>query len=110
MSTAVKADVWAVCWSGAFRCVLTQCQGGKTSANEPREAIVAPHQSKKGYEDISKEFRLHHSTVRKIIHKWKTFNAVANLPWSGRSSKFATRSDCVMLRETAKNSRATLQT
>ncbi len=29
MSTSIKADVLAVCWSGVFRCVLTQCQGSK---------------------------------------------------------------------------------
>lgn len=28
----MKADVWAVCWSGAFRRVLTQSQEGKTQA------------------------------------------------------------------------------
>ncbi len=32
MSTSIKAEVLAVCWSGGFRCVLTQWQGGKTSA------------------------------------------------------------------------------
>jgi len=45
--------------------------------------------------------------VRKIIHKWKTFKAVANL---GRPSKFNPRSDCAMLRETVENPRATSQT
>ena len=31
-SVSVKAEVLSVCWSGAFRCVLTQCRGGKTSS------------------------------------------------------------------------------
>jgi len=32
VSPSIKAGSLAVCWSGAFRCVLTQCQGGKTPA------------------------------------------------------------------------------
>jgi len=50
------------------------------------------------------------TTARKIFHKWKTFEAVVNLPRSGRPSKFAPRLDCVMLRETAKYTRTTAQT
>uniref|UniRef100_A0A4W6C4Y9 Sleeping Beauty transposase HTH domain-containing protein n=1 Tax=Lates calcarifer TaxID=8187 RepID=A0A4W6C4Y9_LATCA len=41
--------------------------------------IVATHQSGKGYKVISKQFDFQHSTLRKIIHKWKTFKTVANL-------------------------------
>jgi len=47
--------------------------------------------------------RVHHSAVRKIIHKWKTFRTVVNLPRSGLPSKFTPSSDCAMLRETATN-------
>ena len=32
MSTPVKVEALSVCCSGAFGCVLTWCQGGKTSA------------------------------------------------------------------------------
>lgn len=32
VSTSIKTHVLAVCWSGILRCVLTQCQGWKTSA------------------------------------------------------------------------------
>uniref|UniRef100_A0A3Q2WVS9 Sleeping Beauty transposase HTH domain-containing protein n=1 Tax=Haplochromis burtoni TaxID=8153 RepID=A0A3Q2WVS9_HAPBU len=56
-----------------------------------REATVAAHQTGKGYKVYSTQFEVHHSTVRKIIHKWKTFKT----------------SDCAMLRETAKDPRAT---
>jgi len=28
----IKAEVLSVCWSGAIRCVSTQCRGGMTSA------------------------------------------------------------------------------
>ena len=34
--------VFAVCWSGAFRCVLTQCQGGKTSAMTLEKQLFLP--------------------------------------------------------------------
>jgi len=40
--TSIKADVLAVHWSGAFRCVLTQCQGGKTSAMILEKQLVLP--------------------------------------------------------------------
>ena len=39
-----NALVFLVCRFGVFRCVLTQCQGGKTSAIILREAIFAAHQ------------------------------------------------------------------
>uniref|UniRef100_A0A3B3SNV6 Sleeping Beauty transposase HTH domain-containing protein n=1 Tax=Paramormyrops kingsleyae TaxID=1676925 RepID=A0A3B3SNV6_9TELE len=58
-----------------------------------REAIVAAHQCVMGCKAISKQFEVYHSTVRKIIHKWKTFKTVANLPRSGHPSKFTPRSD-----------------
>jgi len=58
---------------------------------------------------ISKQFEVHHSTVWvhhstvwKIIHKCKTFKAVANLPRIGHPSKFTPGSDHSMLREIAK--------
>ena len=49
---------------------------------------------------------VHHSTVRKIIHKWKTFNTIGNLPRSGHPSKFTPRLDFAMLREIVKNSKS----
>ncbi|MEE6522209.1 hypothetical protein FKM82_020645 [Ascaphus truei] len=65
----------------------------KDISNDLREAIVAAHQSGKGYKAISKQFKVHHSTGRKIIQKWKTFKTVANLPRCGRPSKFSPRSE-----------------
>ena len=50
VSTSIKAEVLSVCLSGAFRCVLTQCQGGKTSAlcntikNKPRAVQWAAYE------------------------------------------------------------------
>nr|XP_028576306.1 zinc finger protein 577-like isoform X2 [Podarcis muralis] len=81
----------------------------KDISNALREAIVAAHKTGKGYKAISKQFKVHHSTIRKIIQKWKTFQTVANLPRSGRPSKFTPRSDRAMLREIAKNPRVTSQ-
>ena len=70
-------------------------------SNDLREAIVAAHQSGKGYKAISELYGAHHSTERKIIHKWKTFRTAVNLNRSGRPSKFTPRS---------KTQRATSQT
>ena len=47
----------------------------KDISNDLREATVAAHQSGKGYKAISKLFGVHHSTERKIIHRWKTFKS-----------------------------------
>jgi len=69
-------------------------------------AIIAAHQSRKGYKAISKQFEVHPSTVR----KWKTFKTVANLPRSGRPSKFTPRSNCAMLKEITKHPRTKPQT
>lgn len=59
---------------------------------------------------MCKQSKVHHSTVTKIICQWKTFKSSASLPSSGCPSKFISRSDCPMLRGTAKNPRATAQT
>ena len=41
----------------------------KDISNDPREAIVAAHQSGKGYK--AKHFEVHQCTERNIIKKWK---------------------------------------
>ncbi|KAM3912509.1 uncharacterized protein RB166_019314 isoform 2-T2 [Leptodactylus fuscus] len=89
---------------------VTKMPRRKEISNDLREAIVAAHQSGKGYKAISKQFEVHHSTVRKIIHKWKTFKTVGNLPRSGRPSKFTPSLDRAMFREIVKNPRATYKT
>uniref|UniRef100_A0AAZ1XTB4 HTH psq-type domain-containing protein n=1 Tax=Oreochromis aureus TaxID=47969 RepID=A0AAZ1XTB4_OREAU len=58
-----------------------------------RETTVAAYQSGKVYKVISKQFKVHHFTVSKIIHKWKPLKTAANLPSSGRLSKFTPRSE-----------------
>uniref|UniRef100_A0A3B4GK03 Sleeping Beauty transposase HTH domain-containing protein n=1 Tax=Pundamilia nyererei TaxID=303518 RepID=A0A3B4GK03_9CICH len=44
-----------------------------------RETAVAAHQSGEGYKTISSQPELHHCTVRKIIHKWKTFKSALSV-------------------------------
>lgn len=47
----------------ALRCVVTQPQGGKTSA------VI-----------LEKQVGAHNSTAREIIYKFKTFNTAGNIP------------------------------
>uniref|UniRef100_A0AAX7TN30 Sleeping Beauty transposase HTH domain-containing protein n=1 Tax=Astatotilapia calliptera TaxID=8154 RepID=A0AAX7TN30_ASTCA len=67
------------------------------------EAVAAAHHSTKGYKAISKQFEVHHTTVGKIIHKWKIFKTAASLPGNGHPSKFNPRTDRAVSRETAKS-------
>ena len=73
----MKAEVLAVCWSRAFRYVLTT---KKDISSDHRETTIAAHQSGKGYKVISKQFGLHHSKVKKIIHKNKQSNKISDSP------------------------------
>lgn len=50
-------------------------------------------------------FEVRTSTVRKIIHEWRTFKTVDNLPRSECPSKLTPRSDSIMLRGIATNPR-----
>ncbi|XP_073435808.1 uncharacterized protein [Dendrobates tinctorius] len=62
----------------------------KDFSEDVRRRVVEAHEAGKGYKTISKMCELHHSTVRKIIYKWKTFNTISTLPRSGRPTKMAT--------------------
>ena len=75
VSTSIKAEVLAVCWSGAFTCVLTQCQNASA-------AILGKHINLGRI--ISKLFGVHHAIVRKIIHV--EFIQVENIRGSCQSS------------------------
>uniref|UniRef100_A0A3Q3J790 Tc1-like transposase DDE domain-containing protein n=1 Tax=Monopterus albus TaxID=43700 RepID=A0A3Q3J790_MONAL len=68
-----------------------------------RKNIVAAYESGKGFKKISKDFEISHSTVRKIVYKWRAFKTTANMPRSGRPSKFTPRADRKMLKEVSKN-------
>jgi len=67
VTSSIKAEVSAVCWSGAFRCVTTM-PWRKDICNDLREGIVAAHQSGKSYKAISKQSGVHHSTVKPFSH------------------------------------------
>lgn len=70
-------QVWTPLWKQMLCFPALEHLGWKTSA------IVAAHQSTKGYKAIFKQSEVHHSTVRTIIHKWKTFKMVTDLIRSG---------------------------
>ena len=42
VSSSKKAEVLSFCWSGAFRCVLTRCQGGKRAAMTLEQQLLLP--------------------------------------------------------------------
>lgn len=75
----------------------------KDISSDLQEAIVAPYQSGKSFQAISKQFEVHHSTARRTVQKWKTVKGVTSLPRSGCPSQFRPWSEHVMFRETAKN-------
>ncbi|KAK3562525.1 hypothetical protein QTP86_034753 [Hemibagrus guttatus] len=68
-----------------------------------RKKIVDAYESAKGDKKISKEFVISHSTVQKIISKWRTFKTTANIARSGHPSKFTQRADHKMLKDVSKN-------
>ncbi|KAK3534944.1 hypothetical protein QTP70_002030 [Hemibagrus guttatus] len=69
-----------------------------------RKKIVDSYESGKGYNpNISKEFVISHSTVQKIIYKWRTFEKTVNMARSGHPSKFTPRADRKMLKDVSKN-------
>uniref|UniRef100_A0A3Q4HH61 Uncharacterized protein n=1 Tax=Neolamprologus brichardi TaxID=32507 RepID=A0A3Q4HH61_NEOBR len=49
---------------------------GRDINNNPKEAIVASHQSGKGIKAIFKP--VYNSNLTKIIHKWKTFEKMTS--------------------------------
>lgn len=57
--------------------------------------LLLPINQGMGYKAISKQFGVHYSVVRKIIHMWKTLKTFANYPWIG---KFTPLADCEILR------------
>ncbi|KAK3546906.1 hypothetical protein QTP86_003779 [Hemibagrus guttatus] len=72
-----------------------------------RKKIVDAYESSKGYKKISKEFVISHSTVQKIIYKWRTLKTSANMARSGRPSKFTPRADRKMLKDVSKTPKIT---
>ena len=74
-----------------------------------RKKVVDAYESGKGFKKISKLFEIHHSTVRKIIYKWRRFQTAANLFKTGRPSKFSPRADRLMQKGVSKNPKISSQ-
>lgn len=72
-------------------------------SEELRKKVVEAHQSGKGYKLISKALGLSKTTVRAILHKWKKFGTVMNLPRSGRPPKILPKTRREIIREVMKN-------
>lgn len=86
--TSAKTAFWK--FAGLERSgVLTQ--RGRELSNGPGEATAAAHQSGSSYKNPFQTIWVQHSTVRKIIHNWKTFKAAANLP-----EEYATKAEWAM--------------
>ena len=64
---------------------------GKQLSEDMKQRIVAAHEAGEGYKIISKRLHLHISTVRNVIHKWKSHHTTTPLPRSGRPSKISQR-------------------
>ncbi len=63
----------------------------KEIQEQMRNKIVDMYQSGKDYKVISKALGLQRTTVRAIIHKWRKFVTVLNLPRSGRPTEITPR-------------------
>lgn len=88
VSIAVSTSmIAAVCWSEAFRCVLTHCQVGKTSAVLVEKQLLVRSPS---------------------FYSEKDYSQVEDLLRRGRPSEFTPRSHCAM--ENRISARATPQT
>lgn len=103
--------------SQSFRCFLAwsiqwcvnKMPRRQDISSDQRKAIVAAHQSEKSHEVISSKMYSISSTIRKIIHKCKTFRTVSSLLRTGCPSTFTPRSDHAMLLKIAKYPRVTSQ-
>ncbi len=79
----------------------------KEIQEQMRNKIVDIYQSRKGYKAISKALGLQRTTIRAIIHKWRKFGTVVNLPRSGRLTKITPRAQRRLIQEVIKEPRTT---
>lgn len=54
----------------------------KEISEEIRERVVRAYQSRKSHKIISRRLKLHPSSLRQIIYKWRTFSMTATQPKS----------------------------
>lgn len=74
----------------------------KEIQEQMRNKVIDIYQSGKGYKAISKALGLQRTTVRAIIHKWRKFGTVVNLPRSGRPTKITPRAQRRLIQEVTK--------
>lgn len=90
VTISIKAELLVVWCSGSLRCVYIKPRR-KNISPDLREAVAAAHQSGTGHKAIAEQFEIHHSSVNRIVYKWKAFKVIANLMRSGHPSKFSPR-------------------
>lgn len=65
----IKADVLEVCWYGAFRCVLAQCQEGKTSTSKTQLFLPRPYNTQRNWKEhvtsynLQLSYQVHDNTI-----------------------------------------------
>lgn len=70
------------------------------------KSIANAHQVREDYKIISKEFRLHLSTVKQIMYKLEQLKTTVILPTISRQTKITTRATCITPQKVTKNPRA----
>ena len=71
-----------------------------------RQAIVDRHKEGLGYRKLSQQFKVHLSTVREIIYKWRASKTVTTLPRSGQPAKINERKKRKIVRDVMNSSDA----
>ncbi len=71
-------------WSCLWKWIMSRT---KEITEDLGKRVDVAHQAKKVYKTISKEFRLHKSTVRQIVYKLRKFKTTVTFPRSGRPTK-----------------------
>lgn len=76
------------------------CTNTIASRKDRHDAAVVVHHSWKHYKAIHKQQEVHHSALRKIIHKSKSLKTVTNLLKSSHPRKVTRVLHCAKLKET----------
>lgn len=87
-------------------CVLKQRQGRTTSAVTLKKELllpINPGRVRRPFPNYLKPIILHLMFFTIIFYKWAAFKTVTGLSRDGHPNKFTPRSDCAVLKETAKN-------
>ena len=68
-----------------------------------QKQVLEAHKAGKGYKKISKLYRIHLSTVRQIVYKWRLFKTTATLHHSGQPPKITPRNRRKLVLEVTKS-------